>query len=146
MPGFAIDGLTIALVLLAALLHASWNGLARASGDPLVNVAVVTTTGGVIALPFLFLLPLPTGETWRWLAASALVHFVYQLGLARMYRLGELSQVYPIARGLAPLGVAMLAALFLCYIPAGFGWYGPFIALPLGCMAVLLTLRIIGRR
>jgi len=112
VPGFAIDGLTIALVLLAALLHASWNALTRASGDPLVNVAVVTTTGGVIALPFLFVLPLPTGETWRWLAASAVVHFVYQLGLARMYRLGELSQVYPIARGLAPLGVAMLGALF----------------------------------
>jgi drug/metabolite transporter (DMT)-like permease len=112
MPELAIDGLTIALVLFAALLHASWNALTKASGDPFVNVAVVTTTGGVAALPFMFALPLPTGETWIWLGFSAAVHFVYQVSLARMYQLGDLSQVYPIARGLAPLGVAGLGALF----------------------------------
>lgn len=112
MAGFAADGLTLSLVLCAALLHASWNALTKASGDPLVNVAVVTTTGGVIALPWMFILPIPTGDTWFWLGFSAAVHFVYQLSLARMYRLGDLSQVYPIARGLAPLGVACLGALF----------------------------------
>lgn len=112
MPTFAADGTTIALVLLAALLHASWNAVTRASGDPLVNIAVVTSVGGLAALPFLFVFPLPGPETARWLAFSALVHFAYQLGLARMYRLGELSQVYPIARGLAPLGVAALGAAF----------------------------------
>ena len=52
-------------------------------------------------------------ETFRWLAISGVIHFVYQLNLARMYRLGDLSQVYPIARGLAPLGVAVLGALFV---------------------------------
>ncbi len=108
----AIDGLTISLVLFAALLHASWNALTKASGDPFVNVAVVTTTGGVLALPWMFALPVPTGETWIWLGFSALIHYVYQFSLARMYQLGDLSQVYPIARGLAPLGVAGLAALF----------------------------------
>ena len=95
-------------MLLAALLHASWNALAKASGDPLVNLAVVTSTGGLLAVPWLLWLPLPSGETWLWLGFSAAVHFFYQLSLARMYRLGELSQVYPIARGLAPLGVALL--------------------------------------
>lgn len=108
----AADGLTIGLVLLAAVLHASWNALAKASGDPLVNLAIVTTTGGVLALPFLLVLPWPTAETWQWLGFSALIHFVYQLSLARLYRLGDLSQVYPIARGLAPLGVALLGAAF----------------------------------
>lgn len=112
VPALASDGLTLSLVLFAALLHASWNGLAKASGDPLVNLAVVTTTGGFIALPFLFLLPVPSGETWVWLGLSAVIHFVYQLSLTRMYELGDLSQVYPIARGLAPLGVAVLGALF----------------------------------
>lgn len=110
MPELASDGLTVGLVLLAALLHASWNALAKASGDPLVNLAVVTSTGGLLALPWLFWLPLPRAETWLWLGFSATIHFVYQLSLARMYRLGELSQVYPIARGLAPLGVALLGA------------------------------------
>ena len=112
MIAFASDGYTIALVLFAALLHASWNALAKASGDPLINIAVVTATGGIACLPLLLVYPLPSGETWKWLGFSAVIHFVYQLGLVRMYRLGELSQVYPIARGLAPLGVAMLGAFF----------------------------------
>ena len=111
-PDLAVDGLTVSLVLFAAFLHASWNALTKASGDPLVNVAVVTSTGGICALPLMVVLPIPVGETWNWLAFSAVIHFVYQLSLVRMYQLGELSQVYPIARGVAPLGVACLGALF----------------------------------
>jgi drug/metabolite transporter (DMT)-like permease len=56
-------------------------------------------------------MPLPGPETWKWLAVSACIHYVYQLSLIRTYQLGDLSQVYPIARGLAPLGVALLAAV-----------------------------------
>jgi len=104
------DGWTIGLVLLAALLHASWNALTKASRDPLVNVAIVTGTGGLLSLPLLFLLPWPGPATWPWLIASAVLHYAYQLALVRTYRVGDLSQVYPIARGLAPLGVAVLAA------------------------------------
>ncbi len=109
----AAGPLVVALVLLAALLHASWNALARASGDPLVNVAIQSATGGLLAVPVMLSVPLPTGETWGWLGASACIHFVYQVTLARMYELGELSQVYPVARGMAPLGVAALGAAFL---------------------------------
>ena len=110
-PEFSTDGLTIGLVLCSALLHASWNALTKASGDPLVNVAVVAGTGGLICLPAIALLPFPGPETWRWLAASAVLHYAYQLSLVRAYQLGDLSQVYPIARGLAPLVVACLAAI-----------------------------------
>ena len=105
------DGLTIGLILLAALLHASWNALTKAGGDPLISVAVVTGTGGLCAVPLILWLPLPGPETWKWLAISACIHYVYQLALVRTYQLGDLSQVYPIARGLAPLGVACLAAI-----------------------------------
>jgi len=103
--------LTISLVLLAAMLHASWNALVKASGDPLVNIAIVTATGGIAAIPILLYFPFPGPQTWQWLALSAFVHFAYQLSLVRMYQLGDLSQVYPIARGLAPLGVAVLAVI-----------------------------------
>jgi drug/metabolite transporter (DMT)-like permease len=105
------DVLTIGLVLLAALLHASWNALTKAGGDPLISVTIITATGGVCALPLMIWLPLPESETWKWLFVSACIHYVYQLALVRTYQLGELSQVYPIARGLAPLGVACLAAI-----------------------------------
>ncbi len=111
MPEIPSETVTVGLVLLSALLHASWNALTKASGDPLVNLAVVAGTGGLVALPLLFWLPLPGAATWPWLCASACLHYVYQLSLVRTYQLGDLSQVYPIARGLAPLGVATLAAI-----------------------------------
>ena len=65
----------------------------------------------MLPVPFLFLFPFPGPETWNWLLASAVLHYAYQLALVRTYQLGDLSQVYPIARGLAPLGVAMLASV-----------------------------------
>jgi len=108
---FSADGMTIGLILLAALLHASWNALTKAGGDPLISVTVITGTGGLCAIPLILWLPLPGPETWKWLAISACIHYVYQLALVRTYQLGDLSQVYPIARGLAPLGVACLAAI-----------------------------------
>jgi drug/metabolite transporter (DMT)-like permease len=127
------DGLTIGLVLLAALLHASWNALTKAGGDPLISVTIITATGGVCALPLLIWLPLPGPETWKWLLVSACIHYVYQLALVRTYQLGELSQVYPIARGLAPLGVACLAAI-------GVGEYlepGQLVGLALASLAII---------
>ena len=111
MPDLSSDGVTIALILLAALLHASWNALTKAGGDPLISITIITATGGVCALPLMIWFPLPGPETWKWLAISACIHYVYQLALVRTYQLGDLSQVYPIARGLAPLGVACLAFL-----------------------------------
>lgn len=110
MIDLSSDGLTIGLILLAALLHASWNALTKAGGDPLISITVITATGGVCAIPLMIWAPLPEAETWKWLSISACIHYVYQLCLVRMYQLGDLSQVYPIARGLAPLGVACLAA------------------------------------
>lgn len=105
------DGLTLSLVLLSAFLHASWNALTKSAGDPLSHLAIVVGTGGLIMVPVVVRAPVPHAGAWGWLLASAVVHFAYHLALLRAYRLGDLSQVYPIARGLAPLGVATLAAL-----------------------------------
>ena len=104
------DGLTIGLILFSALLHASWNALSKASGDPLISITLIMATGGLCGLPLMIWFPLPGPETWRWLLLSGCIHYAYQLSLIRTYQLGDLSQVYPIARGLAPLGVACLAA------------------------------------
>ena len=127
------DVFTIGLILLAALLHASWNALTKAGGDPLISVTIITATGGVCALPLIIWLPLPGSETWKWLFVSACIHYVYQLALVRTYQLGELSQVYPIARGLAPLGVACPAAI-------GAGEYletGQLVGLALASLAII---------
>lgn len=104
------EGLVVGLVLVAAALHATWNAIAKSSGDPLVAMGIVTVSNGLLAGGLALWLPFPEPGAWPWLAASVVFHFLYQLALVRAYQYGDLSQVYPIARGLAPCVVAGGAA------------------------------------
>ena len=103
----ALDTGVLLLVLLAAVLHASWNALVKAGEDKLVMQTLVISVHGFLAMPLLVFLPLPGPASWPYLAASALIHFVYYAGVIGAYRHGDLSQVYPIARGSAPALVAL---------------------------------------
>jgi drug/metabolite transporter (DMT)-like permease len=98
-------------VLLSAALHAGWNGLVKGSRDPLLSLATIIATAGACGLLLAFFVSAPPRAAWPWLAASMLLHGIYHVVLARSYRLGDLSQVYPIARGVSPPLLALLAAL-----------------------------------
>lgn len=100
------------LVLTAALLHASWNALVKSAGTPEFTIAGYRLIGGLICLCLVPFVPLPDVRSWWAIGASVLIHNVYYLTLAQAYRAGDLSQVYPLFRGLAPVLVAMGAALF----------------------------------
>ncbi len=114
----ALDAGLIAWVLCAAFLHAAWNAVAKASRDPLLGMAFVSSSAGVLGAVALLFLPLPEPAARPYLAISVVLHFAYQVALVRAYSLGDLSQIYPVARGLAPLGVALLAALAAREVPA----------------------------
>lgn len=101
-----LDPGVAALVLLSAFLHASWNAIVKSDRDQLLSLALVLVAGMLIALAALPFVPPPTGAAWRYLALSAVVHNTYQVLLLRSYAHGDLSHVYPIARGIAPLLVA----------------------------------------
>jgi drug/metabolite transporter (DMT)-like permease len=107
-----MDPIVLSLVLAAALLHASWNALVKAGGDPFVRLAVVNAVGGLCALPMLLLVGLPAPDSWPFLFGSVVVHHAYYLALGYGYRFGDLSHVYPIARGIAPPLVAFCAWAF----------------------------------
>ena len=94
------------LVLLAALAHAAWNAVVKASGARNNTFAVILLTGGAVGLAGVILLPLPAPQAWAFLAVSAVVHYGYYGFLLLAYRHGDLSHVYPLARGSAPLAVA----------------------------------------
>jgi drug/metabolite transporter (DMT)-like permease len=99
-----------ALVLAAAVLHASWNLLLKASGDRLVAAAVQAAAGALVLLPFLVAGGYPT-DRWLSLVASGVLHLGYGLTLIGGY--DRLSVIYPVARGTSPLLVTIGAALFL---------------------------------
>ena len=64
-------------VLLAALLHASWNAMIKGGQDVLMDTAAIVVGAGVVALPFLLVVPLPATASWPYIAASILTHLAY---------------------------------------------------------------------
>ena len=116
------------LVLAAAVMHASWNALIKAGNDKVVMQCLVMFFAGLPCLPFLLFVPLPAPASWPFLALSLAVHGVYYVTLVNAYRFGALSQVYPIARGAAPLMIALGAWAFADEQMSVLEWAGVIVA------------------
>lgn len=102
----------LAIVLLAALLHALWNALVKVSGDRAVTLGLVATGHCVPALLLLPLVPVPAVAAFPFIIASTVIHWGYYYFLNTSYRYGDLSLIYPIARGTAPVMVALGALVW----------------------------------
>lgn len=98
-----MDPLVFTAVLAAAAMHAGWNASLKLKLDPLLAMTRITTVAGVVALPALVWLGMPRLESWPWLVGSIVLHLGYYVALTEAYRHADMSQVYPIARGGAPL-------------------------------------------
>ena len=96
----------VAIVLVAALAHASWNALVKSDDDRLVTLGAVNAVRFLLCIPIVLALPLPAGASWPFLVTSAILHVGYYTFLISAYRYGDLSRIYPLARGLSPLLVA----------------------------------------
>ncbi len=105
------------VVLLAAVLHASWNALLRAGTDRLWSMTMMCIAIAIVCAGLAFVFPVPARASWGCLVFSALLHIGYNLFLVRTYRSGDLGQTYPIARGSSPLLVSLGAALFAGELP-----------------------------
>jgi drug/metabolite transporter (DMT)-like permease len=99
------------VVLFAAGLHATWNALVKSVGDRLALMAVMGLWSVAICVPVALFAPVPLSAAWPELAASMVLHNVYNLLLIESYREGDYNQVYPIARGVAPPAVAVASVL-----------------------------------
>jgi drug/metabolite transporter (DMT)-like permease len=102
-----------ALGIGSAVTLAGANTSVKAARDILGARTVMTATGSVLVAPFLFAVPFPSPQTWMFLALSLPAHWLYQTALVRAMSRGELSLVFPIMRGAAPLLTALAAALVL---------------------------------
>lgn len=101
------------LVLLGALLHASWNALVKAGSDKSLDASLIAAGAAVCSIPFLPFLPLPAPIALPFLIASAFLQFAYFRLVAKAYTIGDIGLVYPVMRGVAPLIVAASSSLFL---------------------------------
>ena len=100
-------------VLAAAVTHATWNAIAHGIKDQTLAFALIGAGGILIAIPLVIMAATPRTDCWPYLLGSVAIHIFYVLLLMQCYRLGEFSQVYPLARGVSPLVVTILAAVFI---------------------------------
>ncbi|MEW1721456.1 DMT family transporter [Streptomyces sp. NPDC093109] len=105
--------LVAAAVLIAALTHASWNAIAHNIPDKLVAFTLIGGGAAGIGAVLACFTPVPAAAAWPYLVVSGVVHVAYKLLLMRSFQLGDFGQMYPIARGTAPLVVTVAAAAFV---------------------------------
>ena len=101
------------MVLCAAVVHATWNALVKSDEDRLGLIRVMFLTQFVFSLSLVPFVAPPAPESWPYLSASAVLGAAYMVFLNWAYRVGDLSHVYPFARGIAPLIVAIVSTALL---------------------------------
>jgi drug/metabolite transporter (DMT)-like permease len=137
-----MDSFVFAAVLAAAAAHAGWNAVIKGGLEPFAMMVLITLGAGIASLVLMGIVGLPAVASWPWVATSVLVHFFYSIGLIGAYRAGDMGQVYPLARGAAPVMTAMISTTWLAEPLGLVGWCG---LLLLVAGVVLLSLRGGGR-
>lgn len=133
MPATGVSGPMMGAVLCAALMHAGWNALVKAKGDPFLSTVLVTASAGLLCLLLLPFLPQPAPASRPFIGASSITQVLYYALLMETYREGDISHAYPLMRGCAPLIVAVLGLAFMGERLAGSQW----LAVGLICGGVL---------
>src|SRR5438105_13053052 len=95
-----------AAVLFAAACHAGWNAAIKRGLDPLTTTVLISLGATVVALALAPFTGWPAAPAWPWVIASVVIHLGYFAALIESYRAGDMGQVYPLARGAAPLMTA----------------------------------------
>ena len=101
------------LVFFAALLHTLWNIIIKSLDNSLVGIAVKVFFQSIIFFPIIFFVDPPQGITWFYLLCSSVLHSLYFILLGSMYNRGDMTVIYPIARGCAPVFVTLWSLIFI---------------------------------
>jgi drug/metabolite transporter (DMT)-like permease len=134
----------LTIVLTAALLHALWNALVKASGDRAVTLGLVALGHCLPAVFLMPFVPVPAMEAIPYIIASTVIHWGYYYYLNTSYRFGDLSLIYPIARGCAPVMVALGAMVWADERLSLIAWIG-ILTVSAGIM-ILATVRHADKR
>lgn len=118
MHAAALPPVVTLAVLAAAVTHAAWNAIAHGIKDQVLAFGLIGAGSAAAAAPLAVAARFPLAACWPYLLASVAIHVLYNLGLMRCNRLGNFGQVYPLARGVSPLTVTVLAALVAAERPS----------------------------
>jgi drug/metabolite transporter (DMT)-like permease len=107
-----VTAIVFTTVIFGALLHAGWNVIVKSNADRLISLTVLQAFMALMGAAMVLGFGFPGHHVWPWALASGVLHLGYNLFLVRAYRHADLSVVYPIARGAAPL-MTLLGSFFL---------------------------------
>jgi drug/metabolite transporter (DMT)-like permease len=113
-----------AIVVSAALLHASWNAIVKSAGDKFLTTIMVTASASGLSAAVLLFLAAPAAASWPYVAASVVLQIIYFLLVARTYQIADMSQTYPLMRGTAPLIVALVSVFQMGEVLSPMAWAG----------------------
>ncbi len=130
----------LVLTLSAAVMHASWNAIVKVGMDRAMVLALIALAHTIVGAVMIAVAGIPDPASWAFILASTLLHYGYYVCLHHAYRLGDLSQVYPLARGVAPLLVALGAWAFAGEALPAAGWAAIGLA-SVGISAIALSRR-----
>jgi len=108
-----MDSFVFFLVLFATIMHAVWNGMVKNHPDKVVAVSSIVFGHFPLSIIAIILLPVPSLDCIPYIIASAIIHQGYQWYLLSAYQIGDLTKVYPIARGFGPLVATIISILIL---------------------------------
>ncbi|PQQ38708.1 transporter [Photorhabdus luminescens] len=108
-----MDSLSLGLVIVAAIMHAGWNLFVKKDEDKFLSLTVMAATSGVLCALLLLFMPGIDVSAWKILIISAPLHAGYRVCLSLGYKYGDMSQVYPVARGATPLLVTLISVILL---------------------------------
>jgi len=111
-------------VLFGAACHAGWNALLKIKLDPFSAMALIAVASALLVIPVVPYVGIPPLAAWPWVFASVAFHLGYFIALTEAYRTGDMGQVYPIARGSAPLMTALVSTLVVGEMIGILGWLG----------------------
>src|ERR1700750_1955978 len=132
-----MDPLVFVAVLFAAACHAGWNATIKRGLDPLATTVLISMGAAIVSASLLPVVGFPAAAAWPWCGASVLIHLLYFAALIESYRAGDMGQVYPIARGSAPLMTAIVTSTLVGERLSSAGWGGIIL---LVCGVMLLSL------
>lgn len=105
--------LVFLIILFAAFFHASWSAIVKNSNNGLAIMAVTSIIEIIIFLPLVFTVPFPTIDIWYFIIATTVLHGLYRYSVVISYQYGDLSFVYPIARGVSCFIIALVSLLLI---------------------------------
>ena len=115
------------IIIFSAMCHAVWSAIIKSSSNPLSLMGITSILELLIFLPLTFYVPFPSVEIWYLLFATIFIHVLYRLNVIYSYKFGDLSFVYPIARGGSSLLIVIISIIFLNNSINFFGFLGVLI-------------------